>query len=129
MKSVLVIEDEVIQRFQYSQMLRGVFDLHFAPDGESALQLLSARDYDVIIFDFNLPGITGIETFNRMKKSGWNPKARCVLVTAYGSLAAAEGAEAEYFLKVGFDMYIDKASFNKISLLSALIASTDSEIA
>src|SRR5437763_12254480 len=45
-----------------------------AKNGEDALWMSEAHDYDVIVLDVMLPGIDGFETCRRLRTSGvWSP--------------------------------------------------------
>jgi len=69
----LVVDDNSIARDVLSSMLRSLkIEVDTAVDGESAIALLeqqtrAGRSYDVILLDWVMPGIDGIETARRIK--------------------------------------------------------------
>ncbi|MBE0583254.1 MAG: response regulator [Desulfofustis sp.] len=69
----LVVDDNSIARDVLSSMLRSLkIEVDTAVDGESAIALLEqqtreGRSYDVILLDWIMPGIDGIETARRIK--------------------------------------------------------------
>ena len=72
---VLVVEDELRMA---SLIRRGLLAegqaADVAPSGEDALWMAGAHDYDAIVLDVMLPGITGFETCRRLREAGvWAP--------------------------------------------------------
>ena len=72
---VLVVEDELRMA---SLMRRGLqqegLSVDVSPTGEDALWMAEATDYDAIVLDVMLPGISGFETCQRMRrKNVWTP--------------------------------------------------------
>ncbi|HEX8514758.1 MAG TPA: bifunctional response regulator/alkaline phosphatase family protein [Bacteroidia bacterium] len=43
------------------------YDVHPAASGDEALELAEKNDYSVVLLDENMPGISGLETLNRLK--------------------------------------------------------------
>ena len=50
---------------------------------EEGIEALKKQDYDIIIADYKLPGIDGLEFLRRIQES--HPDVMKVLITAYGS--------------------------------------------
>src|ERR671923_843124 len=72
---VLVVEDELRMA---SLIRRGLLAeglaADVAPNGEDALWMAQAHDYDAIVLDVMLPGLNGFETCRRLRSSGvWAP--------------------------------------------------------
>ena len=72
---VLVVEDELRMA---SLIRRGLFKEGLAVDvaasGEDAIEMARASDYDAIVLDLMLPGISGFETCRQLRRSGvWSP--------------------------------------------------------
>ena len=75
MVRVLIAEDELRMA---SLIRRGLVQEGFAADvagnGEDALWMSAAHDYDVIVLDVMLPGINGFETCRTLRERGiWSP--------------------------------------------------------
>lgn len=51
--------------------------------GSEALSLLATQRFDVVISDFNIPGITGLELLNKIRQD--HREMILVLITAYGT--------------------------------------------
>lgn len=57
--------------------------------GSEALSMLATQSFDVVVSDFNMPGPSGLELFNRIRQD--YREIILVLVTAYGTDALEEG--------------------------------------
>lgn len=65
---MLIVEDHVAlaeNLFEYFDQQRYILD--FAPDGLTALHLLATNQYDVIVLDVMLPGVSGYEICRRIR--------------------------------------------------------------
>ena len=72
-----------------------------AEEGERALSMASATDYDAVVLDVMLPGIDGFETCRRLRRDGvWAP---VLMLTARGSLddrvVGLDGGADDYMVK------------------------------
>jgi DNA-binding NtrC family response regulator len=90
-RRVLLVEDETRLR----EMLLGAMEeMHFqaagAGSGESALRLLDQKPFDIAVLDLNLPGMSGLELFERIHER-W-PKMGAIILTGFGDLDAARQA-------------------------------------
>lgn len=80
-KVILVVEDEptLIQFYQYA--LEEDYDVFIASTGEEAFNALKVLDsIDLMLLDFKLPGISGMDVLKEMKKSF--PSVPVMMVTA-----------------------------------------------
>src|SRR5580692_569361 len=71
MAKILLVEDDV----ELAMRLRDWFALEnhvfeVASSGEDALQMLEGFDFDVVVLDWSLPGISGLEVCRRYRASG-----------------------------------------------------------
>jgi len=82
--NILLIDDD-----EWIRHSMGIFfefegcDLHTLETAEEGLEELQRHDYKVIIADYRLPGMDGLEFLKRSQKT--HPNAMKVLITAYGS--------------------------------------------
>ena len=94
---VLFVDDE--QRVLNSMriMFRRRFDLHFASDGHSALDIIREHDIDVVVADHRMPEMTGVEVLTAVR--AFSPRTVRILLTGYADLDAIEGSinEGEVF--------------------------------
>lgn len=104
---VLVVDDSPSSREILGEMLRSFsFEVSPAASGEEGLEEISKsigiRPYDLVVIDWKMPGIDGIETARRIKHdSRLSRKPAIILVTAYGReeiMMQAEAAGLDGFL-------------------------------
>lgn len=82
--SILVIDDESSVRETLAEMLETMgHRVVLADSGQSALQLLSANECELVFTDLAMPDMDGWETSREIRKR-W-PEMNVVLVTGYGS--------------------------------------------
>jgi len=94
-KRILLVDDDEFIRDSLSLafMKNGCF-LITAKTAEEGLRILKKQGFDVIVSDLKLPGMDGLDFFNRVKISRLNTLN--ILITAYGdndifSMAFAAG--------------------------------------
>ena len=83
---VLCIDDEphVLRALQW--LLRKDFEVHTCESAADALRLLRKHDFDVVVSDQRMPGITGVEFLRHVRKLA--PRAMRILLTGYSDLDA-----------------------------------------
>lgn len=101
---VLVVEDEPAQRevLAYNLEAEG-FDVAKAESGDDALMLVDETPPDVIILDWMLPGVSGIEICRRLKSNAETRKIPVIMLTA-----RSEEADRVRGLETGADDYVIK---------------------
>lgn len=100
---LLVVDDEPLNLQVLRQILQQDYQLLFARDGEKALALAQAELPDLILLDIMMPGITGLETCQRLKQHPATQGIPVIFVTAL----ADDRDETEGFA-VGCVDYITK---------------------
>jgi len=89
-KDILLVDDCVDQLHLLSLILESQgFDVTAASNGFKALEQLKNYEYRMMITDFNMPEMNGIELATRVRKQ--HPGTRVVLVTADASQAIIDG--------------------------------------
>lgn len=79
-RSVLIIEDDPrIRRILQMTLQREGLDVVEAESGESGLEQLADRSFDVILLDLMLPGMDGFEVCREVRRSSNVP---IIMVTA-----------------------------------------------
>lgn len=70
MKRILFVDDEVFVLDGLKRMLRRMrtqWEMEFVDSGEAALDLMSQKDFDVIVSDMRMPNMNGAELLNEVK--------------------------------------------------------------
>ena len=84
MAQVLIVEDSPEQASLLAGLVEAAgFDVEVVADGESALEALALRTPDIVATDLMLPGITGLDVVDAVKRD--YPLTPVVLMTAFGS--------------------------------------------
>jgi len=79
--SALVVDDKILDRQSTEEMLNSAgYQVCAANSGEEALSLLGQHTIDLIITEFEMSGIDGIEMIHRIKEH--DPHVACVVMTA-----------------------------------------------
>jgi two-component system OmpR family response regulator len=95
---VLVVEDELRMA---SLIRRGLLAegqaADVAPSGEDALWMAGAHDYDAIVLDVMLPGITGFETCRRLREAAGRLRTAGAAVEA--RVAGLDTGADDYLVK------------------------------
>jgi two-component system sensor histidine kinase/response regulator len=106
---VLVVDDNRMARDLLSEQLSAFgFDVHVAASGEDAMDLLvhasSSKPYNLVLMDWSMPGMDGIETARRLLADGFLEKAPLVfMVSAFGREEIVRKAE-----RVGIKAFLMK---------------------
>ena len=95
-RSILVVDDSPQARAWLSEQLVALrFNVRTAESGEAALVALRTQRFDVILMDWMMPGIDGIETTRRIHSDlGLTAIPEVIMVTAHGREAIQEAAES-----------------------------------
>ena len=119
---VLLIEDNDINRTVARMLLEpwGVV-LDEAVDGPAGLVRLSTRRYDAVLMDVQLPGLSGVEVTQRLRRLS-DPRRAATPVIAL--TANAFRTDVERYLAAGMNDYLTKP-FDEEVLYSKIVALLD----
>jgi len=112
---VLLADDHEIVRDGLKRILGAAGDLQVAGEaanGDQALALVKAHDYDVALLDMSMPGLSGIDLIKRLKIE--KPGVKLLILSMHGEHQYAARA-----LKAGASGYLTKDSAAE-KLLGAL---------
>lgn len=112
MAKIIVVDDEVISLTILKSVLENAgHDITTASDGEAALEIMKKMKFDIVLSDFNMPGMNGIELTKEILKL--SPDSIVILITAFISIRAAVES-----IKLGAFDYLTKPVDKEELLLS-----------
>lgn len=105
MYRLLIVDDEIDnvywleEMFQYD--LKEELEIHTAVSGKEALELLNRIRFDVVLTDIKMPGMTGMELYDRIREN-W-PACKVIFLTAYPQFEdiyrVSQDKDVKYILK------------------------------
>jgi DNA-binding NtrC family response regulator len=79
---ILVVDDKFSDRETLKTILEDKgYRVATAKDGTEAVEMVKSKHYDIIFLDVVLPGMDGVETFERVK--GIDPEVTVIMMTGY----------------------------------------------
>ena len=88
--SVLIIDDEIGPRESLRILLKDQYSLALAQNGDEGISMLKSAHFDTVILDLRMPGKSGIETLEEIRK--FNADIPVIILTGYGTLESAQKA-------------------------------------
>lgn len=94
---VLVVDDNEAARLVLKDLLESFsLQVNLVESGEAALMVLASdhalQPWDLVMLDWKMPGIDGLETARRISGLNLQPEPKVVMVTAYGREDIQQGA-------------------------------------
>lgn len=115
---ILVVDDTAANRELLSRRLsRDGHQITPAADGAQALELVAAQDFDLILLDLMMPGLSGFEVLQRIKANSARRHTPVIMISALDEIDSIVGC-----LEAGAEDYLPKP-FNPV-LLQARIGSS-----
>ncbi|TGG95958.1 chemotaxis protein CheY [Natronospirillum operosum] len=102
---ILVVDDFSTMRRIVKNLLRdlGFTNTHEADDGTTAWPMLQTGDYDFLVTDWNMPGMSGIELLQKVRSDDRLKTLPVLMVTAEAKrdqiVAAAQAGVNGYVVK------------------------------
>ncbi len=107
---VLVVDDETDVKFLFQQRFRREIknkdiEFVFAFSGEEAITVLKSMEQEAVLIlsDINMPGMSGLELLEFIKKDYLKPPPVVMMITAYGDEDNFNSAK-----KLGADEFLTK---------------------
>jgi DNA-binding response OmpR family regulator len=101
MATILLVEDETeLARLVARELAAAGYGVRHAPDGPTALRLFAEEPPDLVVLDWLLPGVDGLEVLRRLRQHSAAP---VLMLTA-----RAEEVDRVVGLEVGADDYLTK---------------------
>jgi DNA-binding NtrC family response regulator len=100
--NILVVDDDTLVReFIVEVLERKNYRIESVDCGETAVELLKTREFDLVITDLKMKGISGMEVLQTAVTT--QPECRVIVVTAFGTIDSAVEA-----MKIGASDYVTK---------------------
>lgn len=101
---LLLVEDEpgLVQMLSYNLEKAG-FEVRVAGDGEEALALLAEAEPDLVVLDWMLPGLSGLEVCRQIRRRPESAGLPVLMLTARG-----EESDKLRGFEIGADDYVTK---------------------
>lgn len=130
---VLVVEDNVTNQILIDELLKKLkINAKFAENGIEAIKILANEDFDIILMDWHMPEMDGVETVEILRKVQHGESVKHEKISPeelnklknrnfiiIGLTAAAMEHEKKFLLEKGFNDYISKP-INKNELIDVL---------
>jgi len=113
---ILVVDDEPLIRESLYEILRiEGYHVQMAQSGKEALKFIDAKEYDIVVTDFKLPKMSGMDLLEALKKD--HPRIEVILITGYGSIETA----VEAMKKGAYDYITKPINDNEIKIIISKI--------
>lgn len=126
MSKVLIIEDELstARPVQEALKINGI-DAEIAQNGLQGLEMLKQDNYDLVLLDLKMPGLSGEEVLKEIRKA--DPFIDVVIYTNYSDFS-----DLKKLTNIGIDGYINKGATadlkELVNTIKQKLAPLDSEI-
>ncbi len=99
---ILVVDDEIKMRRVLQMILQKEgYEIVTSKDGREALQKVEEENFDLVLTDMKMPGLSGIDLLKKIRES--DKEIPVIMITAYGTVETAVKAMKEgaydYLLK------------------------------
>ncbi len=100
-RKLLIVDDHKDVLEALNLLLSDKYDLSLALSGESAVELIKNKQFDLAIVDLKMEGMNGLEVLEKIKE--FSPSTKVIILTAHGTIELAVSA-----LKKGASDFIEK---------------------
>ena len=115
MNRVLIIEDEIVTAEAVKEALAlDNISADIASDGKSGLEKFISNNYDLILLDLKMPGLSGDEVLSEIRKQ--DPFIDVIIYTNYRDFA-----DIKKLTNIGIEGYINKGPKADLSELISVI--------
>lgn len=126
MSKVLIIEDEIntAKPVQDALALESI-QADIAADGTEGLKMFSAGDYDLVLLDLKMPGMSGEQVLTAIRKE--DPFVDVIIYTNY-----TDFEDIKKLTNIGIDGYINKGAaadlFELVERIKSKLAPLDDDV-
>lgn len=93
MKLLLVDDDSFLRDMYAQKFTEAGHDVSAAKNGAEALRMLDQDEYEVILLDMIMPGITGVELIDKIALTE-SSKAKCIVLSNQGEQSDIDAANS-----------------------------------
>ncbi|MFA5183329.1 MAG: sigma-54 dependent transcriptional regulator [Syntrophales bacterium] len=86
-KILIVDDDEGLVHFLERFFVKQGYGIHSCNSGQAALEAMAKEQFDLILMDYKMPGLNGLDTLREIRRS--QVKTPVIIMTAYGSTDTA----------------------------------------
>lgn len=124
MQRILFVEDNAIMLQMYGMMLDGDssdWQVALAANGEAALDLMSRQDFDVVVSDFHMPGMSGAELARHIRRL--YPRTSRIIISGVSDQKEVADAlgDTHQFIAKPFDLKTLQATLARIRSLDGYL--------
>jgi len=113
--TIIVVEDHAPVRELYAEALRGAgWRVVERPSAQGLLTLIRYEGADIVVIDWTLPGKSGLEALQAIKRDPKTRHVRVIVLTAHSASSLREAA-----LAAGAELFLEKP-LRPDALLTAL---------
>jgi DNA-binding response OmpR family regulator len=81
-RSILIVDDDPSIRYMLCRVLLGEgYDVVSAANGRDGMEIMAAREIDLVLLDWKMPGLNGEDTLKEI--SILHPALPVIMITAY----------------------------------------------
>jgi two-component system phosphate regulon response regulator PhoB len=115
MAKILLAEDEDVLRMLVVDSLEDEgHDIDEASDGIEALDYVKKYEYDLILMDYMMPGMTGLEVIKEIRQMPEKRKVKILMLSA-----KSQKSDQEQVLQEGADYFMAKP-FSPLALVNRI---------
>ena len=90
-ETILCVDDEAtILHLLKRSLANGQYDFDAALNGEEALKMIQSKSYAVVVSDYQMPGMDGIELLSRAQD--WSPETSRIMLSGYDDVKTVASA-------------------------------------
>ncbi|TET18713.1 MAG: response regulator [Candidatus Cloacimonadota bacterium] len=117
-KRILVVDDEKLICWSLEKTFSNEgYEVSVAGSGEQALEMMKSKNFDVVIADVKMPGISGLELLTEIKENSDYLSTEVIIMTAFGSpelLKLAYGKGALDYIEKPLNLSVLKQKVSRV---------------
>jgi len=120
MKTCLIVDDSRIVRRVIRRIIEGIgFTIEEAEDGKQALDAVRSKPFDLILLDWNMPVMDGLEFLKHLRADTRITQPKVIFCTTeneFSKITAAMSAGADEYVMKPFDEPIVLGKLEQLGL-------------